>query len=566
MPTPEVTPGAPDSSSRHFSKLSSEESGPDAIQGFWRFSPITFSRSKKGIKLKIHWRRAVVASVLSLILGWVGLASGAYLFVKYKRGFSDVKYSHMLLFPWREAEYREARGDFLIALAKRQLSWNRLRESFYNVKVGSQLSPKNRDGRLLLAQFYMAWQRPDSAQQALIEGLEFNRADKQYLETLFSFLLQRQADDEVIEISDQLLGEVGGAAINSELVNMVAMARASALFFRGNYDAAEDVVRRYRLTDSPDGQILALRIEWERGDRQVALERLQTLTDTLPENEQVYSQYASYLRETGRDDELRRLCLLRQLSFPDRPRPRIDLLYLYDKGRDEANVNASVEELFRQFTLNSDVMLALGDFAANTGRPELARRVYDHCIANKLSWEGPALMAAEAYLVSGRYTEALDTCRFMIEQHPEWGKRLYSVFNGLQAIANFGLKDVQAAQLFLNNFLNQAGVRADNLVAVSNRLVKVGAKDQARQVLARAVSSDPLNQTALVSLIRLDLELDQVDFVGPNLRVLLSMRKPPVDVLKDAYDKLASDRYVFMFGRAALLDDLQATISKRPRG
>lgn len=506
-----------------------------------------------------------MALVVLAVSAWIGLASGAYFFVKYQRGFSDVKYVHMLFYPWKEDEYRVARGEFLIALGQKDLKYRRPREAYYNVRVGLQLSPKNRDARMLLAQFYMIWQRPEFAQSTLLEGVKYHRSDKVYLEALFSFLLQRQADDEVVRVSEDLLSGAEVAGGTSELVNMVAMARASALFFRGNYDAAEDTIRKFRLTDSADGQILALRVEWERGEREVALERLQNLTDTLPENEQVYAQYAAYLRETGRDDELRRLCVLRQLTYPDRARPRIDLLYVFDKEKNEASVTAGVEELLLNFSSDGDVMLALGDFAANTGRPELARRVYDHCISKKLGWEGPALMTAEAYLVSGRYLEALDACRFMIKQHPEWGKRYYSVFNGLQAIANFGLKDAQAGQLFLNNFLNQAEVRADNLVAVSTRLVTVGAKDQARQVLSQAVEADPLNQTALVSLISLDLELDRVDFVGPNLRKLLSMRKPPVGVLRTAFDRLASDRYVFMSDRAALLDELQATVLVRER-
>lgn len=563
MPTPDVPLGSPDSD-RRFVKLTASEGGDPTEPGLWRFSPVTWSSTKKGVRVKFHWKRALVAAVVLVIAGWVGLASGAYLFVKYKRGFSEVKYSHMLLFPWREAEYREARGEFLISQAKKHLKWNRLREAYYNVRVGAQLAPRNRDGRMMLAQFYMAWQRPDLAQDTLVEGIAFHREDSEYLEAVFSFLLQKQADDEVIRLSGELLRGVDGSAGVNQLQNMIAMARASALFFRGNYDLAEDTVRQYNLMDSADGQILALRIEWERGEREVALERLQNLTDSLPDNEQVYAQYASFLRETGKDDELRRLCLLRQLTYPDRARPRIDLLYLYDKSKDEANLAAGVEELFRGFPRDGQVMLALGDFAANTGRPELARRVYDYCVANKMGWEGPALMTAEAYLVAGRYHEALEACRFMLNEHQEWGKRFAPVFSGLQAIANYGLKDVQAAQLFLNNFLNQAVVRADNLVAVSNRLVSVGAKDQARQVLAKAVISDPLNQTALVGLIRLDLELDQVDFVGPNLRVLLSMRKPPVDVLKNAYDKLASDRYVFMPSRAGLLTDLEASIQRRP--
>jgi tetratricopeptide (TPR) repeat protein len=256
--------------------------------------------------------------------------------------------------------------------------------------------------------------------------------------------------------------------------------------------------------------------------------------------------------------------VLRQLSYPDRPRPRIDLLYLYDKAKDEAAVRAGIEELFRDFAKNGEVMLALADFAANSGRPALARRIYEYCKANNLPWEGPALMTVEAHVVAKEYREALEACRQMIKDNPEWGKRFYSVFNGLQAIANYGLGDIEAAQLFLNNFLNQAGVRADNLVAVSNRLMTVGAKDQARQVLVQAVKTDPLNQTALVGLIRLDLELGQADTLAASLRTLLTMRKPPRELLQTAYTKLASDRFLFAPGRSTLLDELRVTITSRP--
>jgi tetratricopeptide (TPR) repeat protein len=227
-------------------------------------------------------------------------------------------------------------------------------------------------------------------------------------------------------------------------------------------------------------------------------------------------------------------------------------------------VQTGITELFRDFPDNGEVLLALADFAANTGRPALARRIYEYCKANNLPWEGPALMTVEAHVVAKEYNEALGACRQMIKDNPEWGKRFYSVFNGLQAIANYGLKDVEAAQLFLSNFLNQAGVRADNLVAVSNRLMTVGAKDQARQVLVQAVRSDPLNQTALVGLIKLDLELGQADSIATNLRTLLTMRKPPRDLLQVAYTKLASDRFLFAPGRAALLQDLRLTITSRP--
>ena len=92
-------------------------------------------------------------------------------------------------------------------------------------------------------------------------------------------------------------------------------------------------------------------------------------------------------------------------------------------------------------------------------------------------------------------------------------------------------------------------------------MVSVGAKDQARQVLARAVRSDPLNQSALVGLIKLELELAQSDSLPANVRALLSMRKPPLEILRGAYDKLGSDRFIFAPGRGVLLQDLLATIA-----
>jgi hypothetical protein len=537
---------------------------PPPPRGWKRLLPFRVQRTRSGMRVRIAWRQALLTLVALALLAWFGLAGLAYLFVKYRRDFGEVRYTHMLFYPTRQDEYRVARGDFLIARAKEQLANQEHREAFYNLRVGSSYSPGNRDGRMLLAQFYMVWQRPDLAHRLLVEGLDANRHDREYLQTLFSFLLQRQADHELIAITADLLGTANPGATIDERTRLIAMARATAQFFRGNYDAAEDTLRIYRLLDTPDGQILSLRLEWERGERDASLARLQALTEQMPTNEQVYAQYAAYLREAGREDELRRLALLRQIAYPDRPRPRIDLLYLFDSAGDEANVQAGIAELFRDFPSNTEVLLALADFAANTGRPELARRIYEFSKENNLSWEGPALMTVEAYVVARRYHEALEACRQMIRDNPEWGRRFYSVFNGLQAIANYGLSDIEAAQLFLNNFLNQAGVRADNLVAVSNRLITVGARDQARQVLAQAVRADPLNQTAVVSLIRLELELGHTDTLPSSLRTLLTMRKPPRALLETAYNRLASDRYLFAPGRASLLDELRTTILAQP--
>lgn len=562
------TPSAPNPKPADSAKLTGADLQSTKPTGWRRLSPILIQRTNKGTRVQIAWKQALISLALLLVLSWFGLATSAYLFVKYRQGFPDVAFRHMLFYPTQKEAYRASRGDYLVARAKAHLKEQKFREAFGYLRAGSSLSPANRDGRMLLAQFYVISQRPDLAQKSLIEGITFHAQDSEYLETLFSFLLQRQADAEVMQITEELLEKetpAPGSTPNDRL-RIIAMARAAAQFFRGNYDPAEDTLKKFRLYESIDGQILAIRIDWERGERDAALAGLQALTEQVPDNDQVYTQYATFLREAGRHDELRRLALLRQLSYPDLPRPRIDLLYIYDTGGAEASVLNGIENLFRDFPTNGDVLLALADFAANTGRPQLARRIYDYCKANNLPWEGAALMTVEAHVVAKQYKEALVASNQMQKDNPEWSKRFYSVFNGLQAIANYGLSDVEAAQLFLSNFLNQAGVRAGNLVAVSNRLLTVGAKDHARQVLAQAVRGDPLNQTALVGLIRLDLEAGNAESVATHIRALMTMRKPPAELLREAYTKLSSDRFLFTPGRTSLLDDLRKTLDSGVSG
>ncbi len=521
-----------------------------------KFLPFRVQRTTLGTRVQIAWRQAVIALIALALAGWLGLATGAYLFVKYRRDFPGVRFQHMLFYPSERENYRQARGDYLIELCKKELEAKEFREAFHHLRIGASLAPRNRDGRMLLAQFYVVWQRPDLAHKLLVEGVEDHAGDLEYLQTLFSFLLQRQEDHELIRISDRLLADTERDGLPDERLRLIATARATAQLFRGNYDAAEDTIREYRIADTTDGRLLAIRVAWERGERESSLAALQGMTEELPDNEEVYAQYTAFLREDGRDDEMRRQAVLRQLSYPDRPRARLDLLYLYDKAREETSVELGVEDLFRDFNTNGEVMLALADFAANTGRPDLARRIYAHCKTAQLPWDGAALMTVEAYVVAKRYREALEACTEMQQENPEWGKRFYTVFNGLQAIANFGLSDVEAAELFLSNFLTQSGVRADNLVAVSNRLLSVGANDQARLVLAQAVRSDPLNQTALTGLIRLDLAAGRAEAVTGHVRTLLTMRKPPRALLAEAYARLASDRFLLIPERSALLNEI----------
>jgi Tfp pilus assembly protein PilF len=531
---------------------------PNQATGIRRYAPFSIRRRPQGLQVQIYWGRLGVSFILLCLLGWIGAASSAYLFVKYRRGFSDVKFTDMLLLPSRWDEYQIARGEFLIKNAQDDLKQQKYREAFYGLRLGLIKAPANKEGRLLLAQFYGLWKRPDLARQTLLEGFQHQKNDNDYLKTLFSFLLQQQDDKQVLAYYKELLGN--NTAINTRN-QLVALAAASSCYFRGNYDEAENILHRYQLESSRDGRLLVARINWDRGTKDQAIDRLRELASELPNDEEIYTQIVTYLREAGRDNEARRESFIRSLSNPRNARARIDQLYAYQKEGDTASVQSNVEEIYNDFAKDSNALLALADFAANSGNPTLARRIYDHTKTLNLNWEGAALMTVEANIVAKKYQPALEMVRELLKENPEWAKRYYSVFNGLQAIAQYGLGDAEAAQLFLNNFLSQTNIRADNLIAVSKRLLAVGAKSQARQVLQQAVETDPLNQAALTGLIQLDLELNNTPPLAANVRTLLTMRRPSQDILRTAYRKLGSDLFLFAPDRTALLSDLRNALN-----
>ncbi|HTJ78288.1 MAG TPA: hypothetical protein VL357_04775 [Rariglobus sp.] len=526
-----------------------------------RLSPITLRRTSEGWQVQIHWGRLCITAFVASVLGWLSLTSAAYLFVKYQRGFTDVRFADMLIWPIRPQNYRVSRGDFLIASAQDQLRDEKYGAAFQSLRVGVSKSPSNKEGRLLLAQFYGAWKRPDLAQQTLLDGVAYQRNDTDYLKVLFTFLLQRQEDARTLTIAKDLLGADRTLSTRNQLI---AMAAASASFFRGNYDQAEDYMHTFALETTRDGRLLAARIAWERGLKDIALTQLRQLASEFPDDAEIYNQSVTFLRDAGLDGEARRVSFLRSITNPGDARARIDLLYALQKEGDTTAVKNDVQEIFQDFLRKPASLLALGDFAANTGDPALAKRIYDYAVSHRLNREGAALMLVESNIVAKKYQAALELVRQLLSQNPDWSKRYYTVFNGLQAIAHYGLGDAESAQLFLNNFLTQDNVRADNLVAVSKRLMEVGAQTQARQVLAKAVAADPLNQPALTSLIKIDLELNNTDNLADNVRKLLDMRKPPRDLLISAYRKLGSDLFLFAPGRITLLEELRKTIAANP--
>jgi predicted Zn-dependent protease len=523
--------------------------------------PVRLARAPRGgTRVIVDWGRLSLLLVALALAGWFGLAAAGYLFVKYQRGFDKVRFVDILL-PNRWDDYREARGNHYIERAKSELKEGNYREAFHFARVGVGASPANTEGRLLLAQFFAVWGRPDLAQRTLVEGLPHGEGNPEFLKALFGFLIQNQEDGEVIAISKRLLP---GIAENSPRNQLVALAAATAQYFRGSYDEAEDLLASYSLLRTKDGRLLQARIDWDRGARAQALIKLESYAAESPGEDEYFVQLTAFHREAREWADVQRLAILRQLTNPNNPAPQIDLLYAYAETGSREKLRQETETVFRDFATNTQIILALGDFAANQGDTELARRVLDHSRFHNLGSEGPALMLAESHVVAKRYSEALALIQQFSRENPEWLKRHAAVFNGLQAIASFGLGSRDDGELYLNMFLSQPSLRAENLVAVSGRLLSIGATDPARRVLAAATQADPKNQAALTRLIELDLKSGRTDDLPVNIRRLLTMRRPSPALLTSAAQTLGSDWHFFLAGRDALLDEIERALKSAP--
>jgi hypothetical protein len=528
------------------------------LRGWKRLLPVLVRRTSEGWSLRIYWGKAVIALPVLLILGWISAAGLVYGFVRYHRQLEGMHWWD-IAYPPRWDHFRLSQGQAYLARAQSEMNAGRYGEAFHYLRVGLAKAPADREGRLLLAQFQELAGRADLVERTLLDGLPHLDGDEDYLAAILVYLLHRQRDDVLVRLADERLA---GEERTPSLTRRLALAAATASYHRGHYDRAEDYLRRYGLSTQRDARVLEARMTWERGYQDLALLQIQRLHDELGHDAEIYSTYVQWLRELGRETAARHLSLMRRLQFPGDAQARIDLLYAHDRAGEQMRVVALTREILADFADQPQVLLAVADFGANTGRADITRQVLDRLHTAGEPIQGAALMTIEAHIVAGRHQEALAHCRQLAEEFPALSERYHTVFNGLQAIAFFGLDDRESGQLFLNTFLNQPNLRAENLLAVSRRLTRVHAHPQARQVLAHAARIDPLNQAVLQSLIELDLEAGRPDALPELLRQLLTVRKPSRELLHRAYRSLASDRLILRPAIATALDELAAHLQQ----
>ena len=538
-------------------------------------NPITRERSillgfviqRKGIdgrmEISVRWGRLIGTFALLAVLGWFALAGALYFHFKYNKEFDQVSYTKMLtLLPFGLETHRVEMGNYHIERGLSEIKEGNYRDALRLLRLGVSRSPANLEGRRVLAEFYeIALKRHDIAVDQLLQGIDLGGIqDGEYLKATLRVLLRYQMDEDIQNLANKYLPQEPEL---TDINRTLAFGAANANYLRGNYDLAEDYIIDYKLLESLEGVLLSAQISWDRGSKIAAMTKMEYSIEKFPNSEPLLMQLSRYHRELGEIEEARRYAILRNVSDPLSAAPRLELLYIYNKSEDFEREQIETQRMLQQFRNDEPALQSLANFAADTGNIELARRTYEEALENEFAIDAFALLLIEAHLVDKDYQGALDFSEELLKERPDWLTLRWAIFSSLRAIASYGINRPDLGEIYLQDFIDEASNQAQTYMAVSRRFTDIDRVQQARTILTLAYQKAPTNQKILSELIRSELSLGNTENLSRLLSRYLQMRRPQIELLTEAYNKLGSDRFIFTPDRQSLLLQLRAILRER---
>jgi len=522
-----------------------------------------FVVQRKGTDGRMHiavkWGRILTTLLVLFITGWVAVAGALYGYFKYKKEFDEVTFSGMMALPFRMDEHRKEMGDYHIKKGLAEIKEGNYRDALRLLRLGVTRSPSNLEGRRVLSEFYeLAIRRPDVAAELMLQGLDKGGIeDLDYLKQTLRILLRHQMDEKIQELADKYLPDEPEL---TDINRTLAFGAANANYLRGNYDQADDYIISYNLIESLEGLLLSSQISWDRGNQISAITKMEHSLSRFPNSEALLMQLSRYHREMGEVDKARRYAILRNVKDPLSAAPRLELLYIYNKSGDIEREQRETQRMLKQFRDDESALQALANFAADTGNIDLARRTYEEALENEFAVDAFALLLIESHLVSKDYEGALSFSEELLKERPDWLTKRWAIFNSLRAVASYGINRPDLGEIYLQHFIDETNNPPQTYLAVARRFSNTDRSQQARKILATAYQRAPANQKILSELIRVELKLGNTENLNRLLTRLLQMRRPQLELLVEAYQKLGSDRFIFTRDRENLLLQLSAIL------
>lgn len=516
--------------------------------------------SRGSVRIHIRWGRVALLFLFLGLFMWAGKSFALYYFFKNVRGFEDVAFVDMIVFPMNRSNVRIQQGNYQIETAKDALEREDYRRAFALLREGVARSPENLEGRMLLAQIYAGW-RPDLAADLLVSGADFGKEDPEYVKLMSMLLLNQKQDKRVLEVTETLLAE----DLDDEIRQILNVARLQSAMFLGRYDIARTTFEETDLEQTMDGVILGTKLYMRIGREQTATEVLLSVINSLQAQEisPVYNQLVSVYKERGLFDKAREAALELVIRNPLEWRPRIVLIDILSASEQVARRDREIEALLQQHRNDEQAMTALAQLCAGYGNVRAASRLYEIALENGYSLSLFSLTLAEAYVNQGDTAKAIELCNELVREDPSWLLNAESSFNAIRSLAYFNHGDTELGRLYLKNFLESRRTTVNQLYQAAQSFRKFKMDQEALQILEDAYGRDAENEVVLAALIDVEMNLGVYFYIDEHLDSLFSLRRPDYALLESIHQRLQSDRFLFTDDRVALLGRLEAILEER---
>ncbi len=513
------------------------------------------------VRIQLLWGRLAMLFVALVLVGWFSVATALYFFFREVREFEEVQYVDMMLFPVRRDAVREAQGDYEIEQALLRVEDGDIQRALRLARQGVARSPRNTEGRMLLARVYSGF-RPDLSLELLEGGLEYARDDLDYQRLYIQLLLQEKQDEQVVAFAEQVLARED---VPNDIRTVFALAGMRGALVRGEYHTAIRFFEENNLWRNIEGITLAGRLLQRVGKVDEAVELLTRFTQAFREQpiEPVYTTLLRILVEEERFSEAADIALDRSFRNPLDWQPRLDLLNIHHKSGREARARREALEIARQFRGEERAMAALAQFATDAGDIALARRVYETALENNHSIALFGLLFIEAHVTARNYEAGIRFCNELAREQPAWLREYESVFASMRAIAYYGVGNEELGRVYLREFMDSPRTTPSILVSVGQRFVEMDRIETARLLFTEAVNRDGEHEAALARLVELELDLGESIAITEHVSQLLEMRRPSYSLLERLHNELGSDRFLFTPGRRDLVGRLADVLSER---
>ena len=155
------------------------------------------------------------------------------------------------------------------------------------------------------------------------------------------------------------------------------------------------------------------------------------------------------------------------------------------------------KQIIKNFSDNEVAIYQLANFAASTGKINIAQFCYELALEKDYELENFALSLVEAHISNKDFTGAINFSEELLLENPQWLKVHWSIFSSLRALASYGLNRPDLGEIYLEEFLSEPKITTNTLVAVAKRFSTNQMYQQAQKILDFAYSNDENNQRVL---------------------------------------------------------------------